>query len=189
MDTCENAVLLQSCNTTKTEGCENDYVTVFNTSSKSEHSHQRWYSFQSLLRFSLFRSLILATAISRKCCWKQCKLQSRKYCGWFWDHCSSTRFEGMAREAMDACLRVLKKQNKSGFDSYSARDTVLIISILLFRIVACTIFPTTFLEIAVYNSALYRAWSLITCEWEPAILGRDHEIEEPYWGPSLRVFG
>ena len=73
----ENAVLLHSYRWMKTpEGFENDYVTVLNTS-KCERS-QRWYSFQPLSRFSLFRSLILATAISRKGCWKQCKRQSRK---------------------------------------------------------------------------------------------------------------
>ena len=48
---------------------------------------------------------------------------------------------------MDVCLRELKE---SGFDSYSVRNSVLIISNITFRIVACTFFPTSFLEIAVY---------------------------------------
>ena len=57
----------------------------------------------------------------------------------------------MAREAMDVCLRLLKESNKSRFDSYSVRNSVLIIShiILSFGITPCTFFPTAFLEIAV----------------------------------------
>ena len=51
---------------------------------------------------------------------------------------------------MDICLRELKESNKSRFDSYSVRNSVLIISNITFRIVACTFFPTSFLEIAVY---------------------------------------
>ena len=53
----------------------------------------------------------------------------------------------MAREAMDICLRVLKQSSNS---SYSVSNSVFIIPILPFEIVACSIFPTTFLEIAVY---------------------------------------
>ena len=57
----------------------------------------------------------------------------------------------MAREAMDVCLRLLKERNKSRFDSYSVRNSVLIIAhiILPFGITPCTFFPTAFLEIAV----------------------------------------
>ena len=39
----------------------------------------------------------------------------------------------MAREAADVCLRVLKESNKRSFDSYSVRDSVLIISHTTFR--------------------------------------------------------
>ena len=39
----------------------------------------------------------------------------------------------MAREAMGVCLRVLKESNKSRFDSYSVRKSVLIISHITFR--------------------------------------------------------
>ena len=53
----------------------------------------------------------------------------------------------MALEAMDVCLRVLKESNESRFDSYSVRKSVLVIS--HFTFVVCTVFPTTFLEIAV----------------------------------------
>ena len=36
--------------------------------------------------------------------------------------------ERMAREAMDICLRVLKESSKRRFDSYSARNSELIVS-------------------------------------------------------------
>ena len=39
----------------------------------------------------------------------------------------------MTREAMDVCLRVLKESNKSRFDSYSVRNSILIISHITFR--------------------------------------------------------
>ena len=53
---------------------------------------------------------------------------------------------------MDVCLRVLKESNKSRFDSYSVRNSALIISHINFGVVACTFFPTTFLEIAVLET-------------------------------------
>ena len=49
-------------------------------------------------------------------------------------HCFSNKFERMAREAMDICLRVLKESNKSRFDNYIARNCVLIISHDTFRV-------------------------------------------------------
>ena len=45
----------------------------------------------------------------------------------------STKFERMAGEAIDICLRVLKERNKSRFDSYSVRNNVLSISHITFR--------------------------------------------------------
>ena len=39
----------------------------------------------------------------------------------------------MAGEALDVCLRVLKESNKSKFNSYSVRNSVLIISHMTFR--------------------------------------------------------
>ena len=59
----------------------------------------------------------------------------------------------MAWEATDISLRVLKESNKSRFNRYSVRNSVLIIiyPILPFGIVACTFFVTTFLKIAVYT--------------------------------------
>ena len=56
----------------------------------------------------------------------------------------------MAREAMDTCLRVLKESNKSRFDSYSVRNSVLNISHITFRDCHVHIFSDNFLEIAVY---------------------------------------
>ena len=53
--------------------------------------------------------------------------------GWFWVHFSSKKFKRLAREAMDICLRVLKESNKSRFDSYSVRNSVLIISHITLR--------------------------------------------------------
>ena len=70
--------------------------------------------------------------------------------GWFWVHCSSKKFERMAREAMDVCLLLLKENNKSRFDSFSVRDSVFIIPMLPFGTLPCTFFPTTFLKIAVW---------------------------------------
>ena len=41
--------------------------------------------------------------------------------------------ERMAQKAMDICLRVLKESNKSRFDSYSVRNSVLNISNIKFQ--------------------------------------------------------
>ena len=62
------------------------------------------------------------------------------------------------REAMDICLRVLKESKKSRFDSCSVRNSILIKSHITFRDCRVHIFPTTFLEIAVYIQAY---WKLI----------------------------
>ena len=39
----------------------------------------------------------------------------------------------MAREALEVCLSVLKESNKSRFDSYSVRNSVLTISHITFQ--------------------------------------------------------
>ena len=73
-------------------------------------------------------------AISRKVVGKSARDHPERYCGWFCVHSSSSRkFERVAREAMDLCLRVLKKSSKSRFDNYSVRNSVLIISHITFR--------------------------------------------------------
>ena len=94
----------------------------------------------------------MQTAISRKVVGKRAHDNPERYCGWFLVHCSSKKFDRMAREAVDICLRMLKGSNKSRFDSYSVRNSELIVShtVLPFGIVACTFFPTTALEVAIY---------------------------------------
>ena len=53
------------------------------------------------------------TAISRKVVGKSARDHPERYFGWFCVHSSSSRkFERVAREAMDVCLRVLKKRSK-----------------------------------------------------------------------------
>ena len=64
---------------------------------------------------------------------KSARDNPERYCGWFSVHCFTNKFQRMAREAMDVCLRVLKESNKSRFDSYSVRNRVLIISHITFR--------------------------------------------------------
>ena len=75
-----------------------------------------------------------------KGCRKKCTRQSRKV---LWV------VKRMVQEAMDICLRVLKKSYKSSFDSYTSGTVYRLYPILPFGIVACTVFPPTFLEIAV----------------------------------------
>ena len=75
-----------------------------------------------------------------KSCRKKCTQQSR-YCGWFWIHCCPKKFKKRIREATDVCLRELKESNKSRFDSYSVRNSVLIISHITFRDCRVHIFP------------------------------------------------
>ena len=50
---------------------------------------------------------------------------------------------------MDVCFRELKESKKSRFDSYSIKNSVLIISHITFRDCRVHFFSTTFLEIAV----------------------------------------
>ena len=47
-------------------------------------------------------------------------------------HCFSKKFQRMALKAMDVCLRARKESNKSRFDSYSVRKSVLVISHITF---------------------------------------------------------
>ena len=56
----------------------------------------------------------------------------------------------MARATVDVCLQVLKERNKSRFDSYSSGTVYGSYPIIPFRIIAYTVFPTTFLEITLY---------------------------------------
>ena len=56
-----------------------------------------------------------------------------RYCGLFWIHCSLKKFKRITWEAMDLCFQVLKESSKSRFDSYSVKNSVLIISHITFR--------------------------------------------------------
>ena len=65
-------------------------------------------------------------------------------------------FETKAREAMDVCLRVLKESNKIRFDSYSVRNSVLIISHTTFR--DCRVYiccPRSLTDNLPRNSCIY----------------------------------
>ena len=98
----------------------------------------------------------MLTAISRKVVGKRPHDKPERYCGWFLVHWSLKKFDKLAQESVDICLRMLKESDKSRFDSYSVRNSELIVShtILPFGIVACTFFPTTVLEVAIYQSSL-----------------------------------
>ena len=52
---------------------------------------------------------------------KSARDNSERYCRWILVHGFSKKFEIIAREVMDLCLRMLKESNKSRFDSYSVR--------------------------------------------------------------------
>ena len=56
------------------------------------------------------------TAISRKVVGKSARDNPERYCGWFCGRCSSKKFERMAQEAVDVCLRVLKESKEQCID-------------------------------------------------------------------------
>ena len=73
---------------------------------------------------------------------------------------------------MDLCLRLLQVSNKSKFDSYVVRNSVLIISHITF-------FPTTFLEIELnFNPGLFFLLLKALCRIIFSILFRvsNHQI-------------
>ena len=83
-----------------------------------------WYFLEWSVLYSYFE----------KGCRKKCAHDNpERYYGWFRVHCFLTKFEGMAGEATDICLRVLKESNKSRFDSYRVTNSVLVISQITFR--------------------------------------------------------
>ena len=59
----------------------------------------------------------------------------------------------LVREAMEMCLRELKESNKVGSTATVSGTVYWSYPILPFGIVACTVFTTTFLEIAVYKKS------------------------------------
>ena len=135
------------------------------------------------------RCYLVYTAISRKVVGKSARDNPERYCGRFWVYCSSKKFERMARsgEAIDVCLWVLKESNNRRLDSCIVRNSVLII----FHpsgIVACTFFPTTFLERAVYIA--YCGWykeSGVSQSWlaKPTLCKDDSTINQ---NCKIRIF-
>ena len=88
----------------------------------------------------------LYTALSEKVAGKSARDNPERYCGWFKVNCSSNKFERMAREAMDVCLRALKESNKSRFNNMNH------IPYYLSGLSLAHCFPTNFLGIAVYHT-------------------------------------
>ena len=97
----------------------------------------------------------------RKVVGKNARDNPERYCGWFCLPCSPKKFERMEREATDICSRVLMESNKSRFNSTVVRNSVLIISHITFRDCHVHIFPTTFLEIAVYENACTQVYASV----------------------------
>ena len=93
-----------------------------------------WASSSCLYVCSLERNAGNVYSYFEKGCLKKCTWQSRKA---LWVVLISLFFKEsqdiMAREATDICLWVLKESNKSRFDSYQVRNSVLIISHITFR--------------------------------------------------------
>ena len=77
------------------------------------------------------RMAVMYTAFLRKSFGESPCDNPERYCGWFWVHCSSKKFERMALEANDICLRVLNESNKS--TATVIRNNVLIISHIIFQ--------------------------------------------------------
>ena len=86
---------------------------------------------------------------------------------------------------MDVCLRMLKESNNRSFNSYSVRNSVLIISYIAFQNVACIFFPTTFLEIAAYRICVNI--SLITPRKAHKCVGRKGSLNPDFTPCSTSV--
>ena len=96
--------------------------------------HLTWRTSDIFVRVLLNYFILQAiNSYFRKVVGKSARDNPERYCGWFWVYCSSKNFERMSLKAMDECLRVLKESNKSRFDSYSVRNSVLITSHITFR--------------------------------------------------------
>ena len=87
---------------------------------------------------------------------------------------------------MDVCLRMLKESNNRSFNSYSVRNSVLIISHIAFQNVACIFFPTTFLEKAVYRIFCVNI-SLITPKEAHKCVGRKGSLNPDFTPCSTSV--
>ena len=85
---------------------------------------------------------------------------------------------------------MLKESKKSRFDIYNVRNSVLIIIIPLpFGIVACTFFPTTSLEIAVYvvvNFSLFQVIFVLLLFLGMFMYANELESREKYKLPEIK---
>ena len=98
------------------------------------------------------------TAVSRKVVGKSARDNPERYCGWFWVLCSTKKFERMAREAIDVCLRILKESNNRRLVSCSVRNSVLIISHITLRDCRVHIFSDNLSRNSWISSAAHRPW-------------------------------
>ena len=73
------------------------------------------------------------TAISKNVVGKSACDNPERYCGLFWDHCSSQKFWKNGTRDHGLCFPGLKRSSKSRFYSYGVRKSVLIISHTTFR--------------------------------------------------------
>ena len=105
----------------------------------------------------VMRIAVTHTVISRKVVRESPCDNPERYCGWFWVHCSSKKFERMALEATDICLRVLNASNKS--TATVIRNNVLIISHIIFRDchlhifsdkTSCPVFSNIFIKVSFF---------------------------------------
>ena len=101
--------------------------------SKIQSYHSRQQEEPVILISRLLLCVCNIYSYFEKGCRKKCMRQAERYCGCFGIHCSSEKFERIAREAMDICLRVLKESNKRMFDGYIVRNGLLIISHITFQ--------------------------------------------------------
>ena len=114
-----------------------------------------------------------------KGCWQKCTQQFyfERYCEWFGVHCSSKKFERMAWEAIDVCLQLLKKESSNRrFDSYSARNSILIISHITFQDCRVHIFSDKLSLGAVIKDALCRVTNIYFL-----LKISMHNQEKSYW--------
>ena len=92
---------------------------------------------------------------------KSARDNPERYCGWFLFHFCSKKSERRAREAMDVCLWVLKESNKSTFEGYCVRNSVLIISHVTFRDCRVHIFSDNLSR----NSCILKQWNNWAQKW------------------------
>ena len=103
------------------------------------------------------------TAISRKVVGKSARDNPERHCGWFWVLFFSKKFERIGTKGHgNVSARAKGKQQKYFWQLQSSRTVYWSCPILLFGLVAGTVFPTTFLEIAVKKKRFYVAVGLFS---------------------------